>query len=132
MSIAKEARDIKWSGNKKDNITVIYTPWSNLKKDGSMAVGQVGFRDPKMVGLVHNVIHRRSNWSTQVKKIHVPKRENPIVNRLNKTKYEKFPNLQEEKLARTREISMRNQEAVKARVSDYFQALPLIALSCWH
>ncbi|KAK2066401.1 hypothetical protein P8C59_000228 [Phyllachora maydis] len=27
-------------GNKKDNITVIYTPWSNLKKDGSMAVGQ--------------------------------------------------------------------------------------------
>lgn len=36
-------------GNKKDNITVIYTPWSNLKKDGSMAVGQVGFHDPKKV-----------------------------------------------------------------------------------
>ncbi|KAK3060679.1 Coiled-coil domain-containing protein 25, partial [Coniosporium uncinatum] len=34
-------------GNKKDNVTVIYTPWSNLKKDGSMAVGQVGFRDQK-------------------------------------------------------------------------------------
>ncbi|GKT52802.1 coiled-coil domain-containing protein 25 [Colletotrichum tofieldiae] len=27
-------------GNKKDNVTVIYTPWSNLKKDGSMEVGQ--------------------------------------------------------------------------------------------
>jgi len=37
-------------GNKKDNVTVIYTPWSNLKKDGSMAVGQVGFRDQKKVG----------------------------------------------------------------------------------
>jgi len=37
-------------GNKKDNITVIYTPWSNLKKDGSMAVGQVGFKDNKKVG----------------------------------------------------------------------------------
>jgi len=36
-------------GNKKDNVTVIYTPWSNLKKDGSMAVGQVGFKDPKKV-----------------------------------------------------------------------------------
>jgi len=36
-------------GNKKDNITVIYTPWSNLKKDGSMAVGQVGFKDPRKV-----------------------------------------------------------------------------------
>jgi len=38
-------------GNKKDNVTVIYTPWSNLKKDGSMAVGQVGFKDPKKVCL---------------------------------------------------------------------------------
>lgn len=37
------------SGNKKDNITVIYTPWSNLKKDGSMAVGQVGFKDQRKV-----------------------------------------------------------------------------------
>lgn len=34
-------------GNKKDNITVIYTPWSNLKKDGRMDVGQVGFKDNK-------------------------------------------------------------------------------------
>jgi hypothetical protein len=37
------------SGNKKDNVTVIYTPWSNLKKDGSMAVGQVSFKDNKKV-----------------------------------------------------------------------------------
>lgn len=36
-------------GNKKDNVTVIYTPWSNLKKDGSMAVGQVGFHNQKLV-----------------------------------------------------------------------------------
>ncbi len=28
---------------------MIYTPWSNLKKDGSMAVGQVGFKDPRKV-----------------------------------------------------------------------------------
>lgn len=39
-------------GNKKDNITIIYTPWSNLKKDGSMAVGQVSFKDNKKVTLV--------------------------------------------------------------------------------
>ena len=36
-------------GNKKDNVTVIYSPWSNLKKDGSMVVGQVGFKDTKKV-----------------------------------------------------------------------------------
>jgi len=49
----KLAHDAKFAlGNKKDNITVIYTPWSNLKKDGSMAVGQVGFKDPRKVRLL--------------------------------------------------------------------------------
>ena len=38
-------------GNKKNNITVIYTPWSNLKKTGDMAVGQVGFHNSKLVSL---------------------------------------------------------------------------------
>jgi len=38
-------------GNKKDNITIVYTPWSNLKKDGSMAVGQVGFKDQRKVSI---------------------------------------------------------------------------------
>lgn len=38
-----------YPGNKKDNITIIYTPWSNLKKDGSMAVGQVSFHSDKKV-----------------------------------------------------------------------------------
>ena len=37
-------------GNKKDNVAVIYTPWENLRKDGSMDVGQVSFHDPKRVG----------------------------------------------------------------------------------
>lgn len=47
----EKARDLIPSGNKKDNVTIIYTPWSNLKKDGSMAVGQVSFKDQKMVKL---------------------------------------------------------------------------------
>ncbi|KIW44538.1 uncharacterized protein PV06_02998 [Exophiala oligosperma] len=67
-------------GNKKDNVTVIYTPWSNLRKDASMATGQVSFHDPKMV-----------------KKVHVPVRQNAVVNRLNKTRVEKFPDLRAEK-----------------------------------
>lgn len=45
-----------------------------------MATGQVSFHDQKMV-----------------KKVHVPARLNPTVNRLNKTKVEKFPDLQAEK-----------------------------------
>ncbi|KAM0696872.1 hypothetical protein Q7P36_002943 [Cladosporium allicinum] len=74
-------------GNKKDNITVIYTPWSNLKKDGSMATGQVGFKDNK-----------------KVKRVYVSARENAIVNRLNKTKVEKHPDLRQEKEDREREL----------------------------
>ena len=87
-------------GNKKDNITVIYTPWSNLKKDGSMAVGQVGFKDNK-----------------KVKRIHVAQRENPIVNRLNKTKVEKFPDLRQEREDRQKELRRRDRAAQQARVS---------------
>lgn len=74
------------SGNKKDNVTIIYTPWSNLKKDASMATGQVSFHDQKMV-----------------KKVHVPVRQNVIVNRLNKTRVEKFPDLRAEKEADQKE-----------------------------
>jgi hypothetical protein len=51
-----------------------------------MATGQVSFHDPKMV-----------------KKIHVPTRQNPIVNRLNKTRVEKFPDFRAEREADQRE-----------------------------
>ena len=36
-------------GNKKNNIHVVYTPWANLKKTGSMDVGQVSYHHPKQV-----------------------------------------------------------------------------------
>lgn len=52
----------------------------------------------------------------QVKRIHVEKRENAIVNRLNKTKTEKFPDLREEKEARLKELRRRDQDAQRARV----------------
>ncbi|KAI6107140.1 cytoplasmic protein [Pisolithus thermaeus] len=72
-------------GNKKDNITVIYTPADNLKKQGDMAVGQVAFHNDK-----------------RVKRIHVAKRENPIVNRLNKTKVEKQVDHEQERIERVK------------------------------
>ncbi|KAK0934371.1 Coiled-coil domain-containing protein 25 [Friedmanniomyces endolithicus] len=83
-------------GNKKDNVTVIYTPWSNLKKSGSMATGQVGFKDQKMV-----------------RRVYVEKRENAIVNRLNKTKVEKYPDLRQEKADREKEE--RRKERISAQ-----------------
>jgi hypothetical protein len=86
-------------GNKKDNVTVIYTPWSNLRKDASMATGQVSFHDPKLT-----------------KKILVPVRQNPIINRLNKTKEEKFPDLhaeREEDLREKRKVERIEREEKK-------------------
>lgn len=57
----------------------------NLKKTGNMDVGQVGF-------------HRQKD----VKTVKVEKRINEIVNRLNKTKVEKKPDLKAERDERDR------------------------------
>jgi hypothetical protein len=54
--------------------------------------------------------------ATKVKKVHVPQRENPIVNRLNKTKVEKFPNLQQDKQDRLKELRQRDRVTQQARV----------------
>ncbi|KMZ70208.1 putative Coiled-coil domain-containing protein [Zostera marina] len=69
-------------GNKVNNIDVVYTPWFNLKKTTSMDVGQVGFHNSKMVRTVR-----------------VVKRLNDTVNRLNKTKVERKPDLKAEREA---------------------------------
>jgi hypothetical protein len=81
-------------------VTVIYTPWSNLKKSGNMATGQVGFKSDKMV-----------------RRVYVEKRENAIVNRLNKTKVEKQPDLREEKAEREKEIRKRERIAQQEKVT---------------
>ncbi|KAJ1396392.1 hypothetical protein SESBI_32611 [Sesbania bispinosa] len=69
-------------GNKVNNIDIVYTPWANLKKTASMDVGQVGFHNPKMV-----------------RTMRVEKRINEIVNRLNKSKVERKPDLKAEREA---------------------------------
>jgi hypothetical protein len=101
MDCAQLTKANSIEGNKKDNITVIYTPWSNLKKDGSMATGQVGFKDNK-----------------KVKRVYVSARENAIVNRLNKTKVEKHPDLRQEKEDRERELRKVERIAQQEKVSS--------------
>ncbi|KAF9265185.1 DUF814-domain-containing protein [Marasmius fiardii PR-910] len=88
-------------GNKKDNLTIIYTPADNLKKTGDMAVGQVSFHSDKRVPL------------------HVEKRENPIVNRLNKTKIEKEVNHEQERVDRIKkETAIRRAAAAEKKKAD--------------
>lgn len=98
---------------------MIYTPWSNLKKDGSMAVGQVGFKDPKKAGyslIISFYRTGRNLTKPKVKKVHVPERANVIVNRLNKTRVEKYPNLRQEKEDRQKELRHKDRAAQLARV----------------
>ncbi|TFK48790.1 cytoplasmic protein [Heliocybe sulcata] len=85
-------------GNKKDNLTIIYTPAENLKKTGDMAVGQVSFHSDK-----------------RVKRVYVVKRENPIVNRLNKTKVEKQVDHEQERVDRIKKESAVRRAAAAAK-----------------
>lgn len=64
-------------GCKLNDVQIVYTMWSNLKKTGDMAVGQVGFHRPK-----------------EVQRVKVHRRINEIVNRLEKSKREENPNFQ--------------------------------------
>ena len=61
----------------------------------------------------------------QVKRILIQQRENPIVNRLNKTKVEKKPDLKQEKEDRLKELRQRDQAAQQLRVCP----LPLLPRS---
>lgn len=73
-----------------------------------MATGQVGFKDNKLV-----------------KRVYVEKRENAIVNRLNKTKVERHPDLREEKAQREREIRKVERMAQQEKVGLELRGL------CW-
>ncbi|KAJ7465031.1 cytoplasmic protein [Mycena latifolia] len=89
-------------GNKKDNLTIIYTPADNLKKTGDMAVGQVSFHSDK-----------------KVKRVHVAQRENAIVNRLNKTKSERVVDHEQERVDRLkREAAARRAAAAEKKKAD--------------
>jgi hypothetical protein len=54
----------------------------------------------------------------QVKRIHVEQRLNQIVNRLNKTKVEKYPDLRQEREDRQKELRSRDKAAQLARQKE--------------
>lgn len=83
-------------GHKMNNLAVVYTYWSNLKKTGGMDVGQVSFFKPG-----------------NVKRTMVEKRANDIVNRLNRTKTEVFPNFAQEKTNRIKQVNRIAREEMR-------------------
>lgn len=78
-------------GCKLPAVQACWTPWSNLKKDGSMDVGQVGFKDTKMVR--HRQVERNRD----------------IIRRLEKSQVERELDLQAEKENHDREQRRKEQ-----------------------
>eukprot|EP00516_Mucochytrium_quahogii_P009725 CAMPEP_0203783010 /NCGR_PEP_ID=MMETSP0099_2-20121227/11424_1 /ASSEMBLY_ACC=CAM_ASM_000209 /TAXON_ID=96639 /ORGANISM=" , Strain NY0313808BC1" /LENGTH=245 /DNA_ID=CAMNT_0050684801 /DNA_START=422 /DNA_END=1159 /DNA_ORIENTATION=- len=74
-------------GSKKATVDIVYTEWENLKKTGNMVDGQVGFHNQKKVILIREVARNRE-----------------IVNRMNKTKKEEFPDLAKQRAERDAKI----------------------------
>lgn len=64
----------------------------------------------------------------QVKKVHVETRQNVVVNRLNKTKVERYPDLAKEKEDALREVRKKDQAEMRSKVSASDQTL--LCLSC--
>ncbi|XP_046676005.1 coiled-coil domain-containing protein 25 [Homalodisca vitripennis] len=92
------------TGNKMNDIDVVYTMWQNLKKTDGMEVGQVSFHKDK-----------------EVRKMRVAKRVNEIVNRLNKTKTTKEVDLRAERETRDqreREDQKRIQKALREKQKE--------------
>ncbi|XP_054309224.1 coiled-coil domain-containing protein 25-like [Pongo pygmaeus] len=80
----------------KNNVNVVNTPWSDLKKTADVDVSQIGF-------------HRQKD----VKIVTMEKKVNEILNRLEKTKVERFPDLAAEK--ECRDCEERNEKKPKFR-----------------
>ncbi|CAJ0587105.1 unnamed protein product, partial [Mesorhabditis spiculigera] len=88
-------------GCKQNNVPVVYTMWSNLKKTGDMAIGQIGFHSQKAV-----------------KRCVVEKKKNEIINRLNKTRKDEEVDYKAERDARDAVERQKQRHADKIRKDE--------------
>ena len=95
--MAQLTKENSIEGKKLNNIRVVYTMASNLKKTADMAVGAVSYHD-----------------SSKVYTVNVPKRNREIVNRLAKTKREEvkpnFAKMKEDRDRNEREQKKKEQK----------------------
>lgn len=97
-------------GNKRNNVKIVYTPCNNLKKEQGHDVGQVTFHTTKLL-----------------KYMTVDRRNNDIVNRLNKTKEEKRIDWMEDKNHRLQEEKKIRKELFEQKVNGKIYIINLIA-----
>lgn len=93
-------------GSKRDTLTIIYTPWSNLLKLPRMETGQVSFRNEKLVKRI----------TVNVKK------DTLILNRLSKTKWELADNVEKTLELEQRDYLRSMKQLERDRVKREFDA----------
>lgn len=97
MECAQLVKANSIEGCKKSEVYVVYTRWRNLNKTNQMEVGAIGYHD-----------------NSKVKRMKVIK-DNTIVNRMNKTKKESFPDLAALQLERAEEIQQEKKQESRLR-----------------
>jgi NFACT protein RNA binding domain len=85
-------------GCKLPSCVIIYTPWSNLRKDGSMAAGQVSFHNDKLV-----------------RKYVVTEKDKDTLRRLEKSREERVPDFAAERKQRDDEERARLKAEYRER-----------------
>lgn len=91
-------------GCKLKSVSVCYTRWRNLRKTASMEVGAIGFHD-----------------ESKVRRVRVEKC-NAIVNRLNRTKQERFPDLAAEQEQRAAEFRAQQKAQRRTQIAQEKEA----------
>uniref|UniRef100_A0A7S1M5N6 NFACT RNA-binding domain-containing protein n=1 Tax=Neobodo designis TaxID=312471 RepID=A0A7S1M5N6_NEODS len=88
-------------GCKLNNVRIVYTPWANLKKTGDMDVGQVGYHDDK-----------KQRFFT------VAKKNNAMINALEKTRVEKDLDFRAEREERDRRVNAIEREKARKEAEE--------------
>lgn len=113
MQIAQLTKANSIKASKLNNISIIYTPVDNLRSDGLLDTGTVTFVNPQ-----------------KLRRVHVSKKDNAVLNRLNKSKTElttdEFVRDQEELLLKwlrskkdeQRKVEQRNKEDARVRMEQ--------------
>lgn len=85
-------------GCKAATVDIVYTMWGNLKKTGSMEVGQVGFHKQK-----------------DVRKVQAVAKENDALKRINKTQIEDHPDLEAQRIEFDRRVAKESKRKLQVR-----------------
>jgi len=88
-------------GNKLNDVKVVYTAWTNLKKTQGMDAGQVGFHDRK-----------------QVKSIIISKKDNTILNRIKKTRIDKPTEIMKEMREKRDQAERKKEKRRKQKLEE--------------